>query len=86
VCQIISSFELYRTRSDRIGSDFTICISILVMSDESNHIKFLSDACLSHVRFTLISIELNFFVFIFSIINSSSSIQYKFYLNDMLNY
>jgi hypothetical protein len=49
------------------------------MSDESDQIKFLSDACLSHAGFTLISIELNFFVLITSILNSSSSIQYKFH-------
>jgi hypothetical protein len=72
--------------SDRTGSDFTIYVFDLVRSDESDHIKFLSDVYLSHVCFTLISIELNSIVFIFSILNSSSSIQHKFYLKDMLNY
>jgi hypothetical protein len=69
---------------DQIGSDFTIYVSDLVRSNESDHIKFLSDAYLSHVGFTLISIELNFFVFILSILNSSSSIQYKFHLIDII--
>jgi hypothetical protein len=61
-------------------------VSDLVRSDESDKIDFLSDAYLSHIGFTLISIELNSFVFISSILNSLSSIQYKFHLKDMLNY
>jgi hypothetical protein len=70
----------------QIGSDFTIYMSDLVMSNESDQIEFLGDAYLSHAGFTLISIELIFFVFISSIFNSSSSMQYKFYLKDMLNH
>jgi hypothetical protein len=58
-------------------------VSDLIRPDESDKIEFLNDACLSHAGFTLISIELNSFVFISSILNSSSSIQYKFYLNDI---
>jgi hypothetical protein len=51
----------------------------LIRSDELDHIEFLSDACLSHTDFTLISIKLNSFVFIPSTLDSSSSIQYKFH-------
>jgi hypothetical protein len=58
----------------------------LVRSNESDQIEFLSDAYLSHVGFTLISIELNSFVFISLILNSASSIQYKFHLKDILNH
>jgi hypothetical protein len=65
---------------------FHYYVSDLVRSNESDQIEFLSDAYLSNVGFTLILIELNFFVYISSILNSSSSIQYKFYLKDMLNY
>jgi hypothetical protein len=64
---------------DQIGLDFTMYVSDLVKSNESYQIKFLSDAYLSYAGFTLISIELNSFVFISSILNSSSSIQYKFF-------
>jgi hypothetical protein len=71
---------------NHIGLDFTIYVFDLVKSNESDPIEFLCDAYLSHVDFTLISIELNSFVFISSILNSSSSIQYKFHLKDMLNY
>jgi hypothetical protein len=71
---------------NHIGLDFTIYVSDLVKSNESYQIEFISDAYLSHVGFTLISIELNYFVFISSILNLSSSIQYKFHLKDMLNY
>jgi hypothetical protein len=71
-------FESYRTRFDWIRSDFIIYVSDLVRWNESNQIEFLSDAYLSNAGFTLISIELNSFVFISSILNSSSSIQYKF--------
>jgi hypothetical protein len=83
---IILNFESYRTRSDQIGSDFTIYVSNLVRSNESDQIEFLSDAYLSNAGFTLISIELNSFIFISSILNSWSSIQYKFHLKDILNY
>jgi hypothetical protein len=79
-------FESYRTRSERIGSYFTIYVSDLVRSDDSDQIEFLTEACLSHAYFTLILIELNSFVFISSILNFSSSIQYKFHLKNMLNY
>jgi hypothetical protein len=44
-------------------------VSDLVRSDESDQIEFLSNACLSHVGFTLISIELNSFVFIIYLLN-----------------
>jgi hypothetical protein len=79
--QILNYIGLDRIILDQI---FTIYVSDLVKSDKSNQIEFLSDICLSHVGFTLISIELNYFVFISSILNSSSSIQYKFYLNDII--
>jgi hypothetical protein len=83
---IVRSFQiLNHIRLDRIGSYFTIYVSDLFRSDESYQIEFLSDACLSHVDFTLISIKLNSFEFISSILNLSSSIQYKFHLKDMLN-
>jgi hypothetical protein len=83
----VRSFQiLNHIRLDRIRSDFVIYVSNLVRPDESDKIKFLNDACLNHGGFTLISIELNSFVFTSSILNSSSSIQYKFYLNDMLSY
>jgi hypothetical protein len=80
-----SSVGLFRILN-HIGLDFAIYVSDLVRSNESDQIEFLSDAYLSHACFTLISIELNSFVFIFSILNSSSSIQYKFHLKYMLNY
>jgi hypothetical protein len=70
----MSDFESYQTRLDQIGLDFTIYVSDLVRSNESDQIEFLSDAYLGHACFILISIELNFFVFISSILNSSSSI------------
>jgi hypothetical protein len=54
-------------------------VSDLVRSDELDQIEFLSDAYLSHACFILISIELNSFVFISSILDSSPSIQYKFH-------
>jgi hypothetical protein len=54
-------FESYRTRLDQIGLDFTIFVSDLVRSNESDQIEFLSDTYLSHAGFTLISIELNSF-------------------------
>jgi hypothetical protein len=41
-------------------------VSDLVRSNESDQIEFLSDTYLSHAGFTLISIELNSFVFISS--------------------
>jgi hypothetical protein len=44
-------------------------VSDLVRSDESDQIEFLSNACLSHVGFTLISIELNSFLFIIYLLN-----------------
>jgi hypothetical protein len=53
-------------------------VSDLIRSNESDQTEFLSDAYLSHAGFTLISIELNSFVFISSILNSSSSIQISF--------
>jgi hypothetical protein len=53
-------------------------VSDLIRSNESDQTEFLSDAYLSHASFTLISIELNSFVFISSILNSSSSIQISF--------
>jgi hypothetical protein len=80
-----SFWILNHIRLDRIGSDFTIYVSDLVSSDESDQIEFVSDACLSHACFILISIELNSFIFLSSILNSLSSIQYKFHLKDMLN-
>jgi hypothetical protein len=82
-CQIISGFESYQTRLDQIGSDFTIYVSDLVRSNESDQIEFLSEVYLSHARFTLISIELNYFIFISSIY---CHIYNKFHLKDMLNY
>jgi hypothetical protein len=71
-----SSVELFRVLNhirlhQIIGSDFIIYVSDLVRSDESDQIKFLNNACLSHAGFILISIELNSF---------------KLYLKDMLNY
>jgi hypothetical protein len=86
MCWIILDFEPYQTRLDYIGLDFIIYVSDLVRSNESDQIEFLSDAYLSHTDFTLISIELNSFVFISSILNLSSFIQYKFHFKDMLNY
>jgi hypothetical protein len=80
--QILNHIRLDRIRSNQISPS----VSDLIMPDKSDQIEFLNDVCLSHVGFTLISIELNSFVFISSILNSSSSIQYKFYLNDMLSY
>jgi hypothetical protein len=44
-------------------------VSDLVISDESYQIKYLSDVYLSHACFTLISIELNSFVFIIYLLN-----------------
>jgi hypothetical protein len=58
-------------------------VSDLVKPNELDQIEFLSDACLSHTGFTLISVELNSFIFISSIFNFSSFIQYKFYLNNI---
>jgi hypothetical protein len=80
--QILNHIEQDWIRSNQISPS----VSDLVRSNDSNQLEFLSDAYLSHVSFTLISIELNSFVFISSILNSSLSIQYKFYLKDMLNY
>jgi hypothetical protein len=51
----------------------------LVRSNELDQIEFLSDACSSYAGLTLISIEFYYFVFIFLILDSSSSIQYKFH-------
>jgi hypothetical protein len=45
-------------------------VSDLVRSDESDQIEFLSDVCLSNEGFILISIELIFFIFISSVLNS----------------
>jgi hypothetical protein len=65
----VGSFQiLNHIRLDRIGSDFTIYVSDLVRLDESDQIEFLNDTCLSYAGFTLISIELNYFVFISSIL------------------
>jgi hypothetical protein len=61
----VGSFQILNyIRLDWIKSDFTIYVSDLVRLNESYQIKFLNDACLSHACFTLISIELNSFVFI----------------------
>jgi hypothetical protein len=50
--RVISGFELYQTRS-KIKFHH-LYVSDLVRSDESGWIKFLSDACLSYIGFTLI--------------------------------
>jgi hypothetical protein len=81
--RVLNHIGLNWIKSDQ---DFTIYVSDLVRPNESYQIEFLNDTYLSHVGFTLISIELNSFVYIFLILNSSSSIQYKFHLKDMLNY
>jgi hypothetical protein len=57
--QILNHIGLDWIRSNQI-SQF---VSDLVKSNESDQIEFLSNVYLSHVGFTLISIELNFFVF-----------------------
>jgi hypothetical protein len=67
--QVLNHIRLDQIGSNQIRSDFTIYVSDLVRSDELDQIEFLSDACLSHVYFILISIELNYFVFISSIFN-----------------
>jgi hypothetical protein len=85
-----SSVGLFRILNhiglDWIRSNFTIYVSNLVRSNETDQIEFLSDTYLSHAGFTVILIKLNSFVFISSILNSTSSILYKFHLKDMLNY